>query len=208
MIVRLDDFPQGAAPLPGHLERMGPVLHEMEVRGIPYALGVIPALVTDADLRFLSTLKHCMVALHGYDHGLQAFAETGCRSEFRGKSASDIEKLLRKGLKRLRGFQVTVYIPTFNVLTKPLSRAVQAIPTIEYMATGPRNFDCDFGRLTRWTPKAEFYGKSNFILPSMDTFTPDDHIALHVTWEAVERERLGVRWGLPLVLDQIERILP
>lgn len=209
MIVRLDDYPQGANPLPEHNERMGYVLQEMEVRGIPYVVGVIPALITDEDLRFLASFKHLQVALHGYDHGLQAFKDTGSRSEFRGMGASGIEHRLRKGLRRLKDFEVSIYIPTFNVLTQPLSRAVQAIDTFIQMATGPSNFEhCDFGRLLRWTPKEPFYGYSNQILNVIDQFRPVDHLALHLTWETVKREELGERWGLPRVLDHIEKVLP
>lgn len=185
MIVRIDDYPWAnpAGVIEHHIGVYRRLLQVFEDHEVPYVLGVTPALIVGADIKFLQSLRFAEIAMHGWDH---AFDRPGHRDEFAELNAGQIHRLLVRGLARLEPFHPRMYIPTFNTITQPLLDALRVTPMRD-MTTG---FDWpDFAPhrewegLRLWTPRAEFYGRGHEILPHMDTFGPDDHIVLHLTWE-------------------------
>lgn len=115
--VRVDDFPQGipnkrCADADYHL------LRELEVRQIPYVLGVVPELVCDMEISFLRTLKHAKIAMHGFNHSLDNWKIP--LFEFRGLLEDHIEPRVEKGLRILSCFQVDWFIPPFNMFSQEL----------------------------------------------------------------------------------------
>ena len=222
MLIRIDDFPCGidrlGRPESDHA-RFELIFAELETRALPYTLGVVPAHCSEADLAFLSARKGCTIALHGWDHAAPQWRRgERPRNEFHGLDVLGVVERLNKGLDVLRQFSPRMLIPTFNYIDAPLLTAVARIPQITAIATDrvaaltPRLREMlDASGLTCWVPQTKFYGRAHSIIPHMDDFGEDDHVALHLTWEAHDHQAAsatGPAWALPTLLDRLLRVAP
>ena len=184
------------------LDRFRPVLAELETREIPYLLAVVPAAVTPRDYEFLLRLKHAEVALHGWDH----VPDRSHRVEFMYDTVFGVQRHLRRGLGVLAPFRPTTYVPPFNQATWPTILALRELE-FTHITQGPVPLFTTEGLLTEVTPKVDLYGRSSAIWAALQRsaeITSQDHVALHLTWEVHEREKLRDRWRLPALLDAIE----
>src|SRR5574340_19288 len=107
-LIRVDDYPQGLYPPDAGVDSLRykefhAVFEEM---GLPYCLGVVPAMLRDDHRDYLQTLKNVTIAQHGSDH----------RIGFENKSTTDINEEIMLGREMLKDFKPYVYIPPFNEL--------------------------------------------------------------------------------------------
>ena len=169
-------------------------------------------MITDRDVQYLKQLKHCTVALHGYDHNFYCWTGTE-RDEFIDNTEDEINACLVKGLKILQDLTpVTMFIPPFNRIPQKLIPCLEN-NNITDITTGvnynghPYGPPVDFKSLTVWTPDEKFYGKSSDIRSNMTEFTKKDHIGLHLTWEIEELVAYNSKWALPDILNQLSKQL-
>lgn len=200
---RIDDYPTGVKPIiENRFKKFSIVLDEFESRHIQYILGVVPALIDEDDIEYLLSLKYASIALHGYDHNFYSFNERyDNRDEFKDTITVEIYEKLRQGLEILKDFTIDTYIPPFNRFEQKLVDAIVQLG-IKRITTGVNpNTNIDYRGLDVLTPKDIFYGRSTNIIDYMRYFDPNvDHIALHLTWEVDEYDKLGRNWYLPNVL--------
>lgn len=108
-LVRVDDYPRGSTlPNPDVDTTRYPAFHAVfEELGIPYCLGVVPALLTGDRIEYLKTLKNVTIAQHGWDHS----------AGFENRVLQDIKDDILDGRTILNEIQSPfVYIPPFNEL--------------------------------------------------------------------------------------------
>jgi len=201
VLFRIDDYPTGVKPvIPNRFTEFNKVLVEFEKRELSYLLGVVPYLIDQEDIDYLKTLKHAVVALHGYDHNYHTFTELN-REEFKGWNTQSIVAKLKHGLDTsLKDFSIDAYIPPFNNFSQNLIDALIEL-NFNTITTGVNPPIFDYKTLSVMTPKHAFYGTSTEIIDHMTTFDKTkDHIALHLTWEITEYNEQK-EWQLPKILD-------
>lgn len=207
MLVRIDDFPTGVKRREtDDINTFRVVLDEFEQRKVSYTLGVVPYLCSPSDLGFITGLKYCTVALHGFSHNYGKWAGTNF-PEFSGINyAEPIKNILWKGISHLNEWGIDkpdVYIPPFNQLTQA---TVEALNDLGFKAItsgidGYPNLKFP-DHIRVLTPKREFYGRSYEMIEHIEKFNPaTDHLCLHLTWEAdcLRSEN----WLLPELLDSL-----
>jgi hypothetical protein len=190
-LLRVDDYPTGVRPIWEDLTLLHDVLTLIDDAGLPFHLGVVPAILEDRMVPFLRGLKHLVVSQHGYEHGYakhskmlidagdpfnQRSTVTGF-DEFAARSDAEVESLLRRGREILvarLGRAPLSYIPPNNMASRPTARALLALG-FEYVLTERRFPGCELPCIA-----SDFYDRSATFLPESRPRVA----SLHVTWEA------------------------
>jgi uncharacterized protein DUF2334 len=188
-VLRIDDYPTGIRPLLPDLTPIQRIIEKVDGRGLPFHLGIVPALVTPEMLGFLRSLQHLIPAVHGYDHAYPRFAPVlklkndpynestlGSFDEFRGMSYVAIQERLRTGRQLLEdslGKQVQAYIPPGNRGNRKTGRALVEAGYEYYLSERPIR-GCRLRMI-----RSDFYGRSE----DFDYTRSPDVTTLHCTWE-------------------------
>lgn len=188
-MLRIDDYPSGVRPLPEDMSGLHGVLEQIEDAGVPYHLGIVPALLDVPMRRFLRSLKHMVPLVHGYDHGYPRFAprlvangdltnerSIGPFDEFAFSRSAVVHERLSTAKRIVEDAcetPVTGYIPPCNRGNRRVGAVLEALG-FEYYLSENRISGCELP----WIP-SDFYGRStNFI------DAPDQRVVtLHLTWE-------------------------
>lgn len=204
-LLRVDDYPTGVRPIMSDLQPLHDVLLRIDRAGIPFHLGIVPAILEEPMVRFLNGLEHLVVAQHGFDHGYPIYSKrllergdpmnqrgtVGAFDEFAGRGYEEQLELLGRGreilLSRL-GRPVASYVPPTNTANRRTGRALEAL-RFEYVLTEHAVPGCKLP----WIPSG-FYGRSSELAPG----AVPDVATLHVTWEA-DLARSGVESLAPFL---------
>jgi len=190
-LLRVDDYPTGVRPILEDLSSLHQALSLIDAAGLPFHLGVVPAILTDAMVEFLRGLRHLVVCMHGFEHGYakhskilidadDRFNQRGTVTgfdEFAGWSYGEIERTLRQGRDALTdriGQRPDCYIPPNNQANRQTARALAALG-FELVLSEKH---VPGSELPCW--RSEFYGRA-------PEFRPDSRprvASLHATWEA------------------------
>ncbi len=65
----MDDYPTGVRPILDDLSSLHDVLSQIDAAGLPFHLGVVPALLDERMSEFLRGLPSLVVSMHGFEHG-------------------------------------------------------------------------------------------------------------------------------------------
>ena len=68
-LLRVDDYPTGVRPILSDLSSLHDVLSQIDAAGLPFHLGVVPALLDDRMTEFLRGLPSLVLSMHGFEHG-------------------------------------------------------------------------------------------------------------------------------------------
>ena len=134
-LLRVDDYPTGVRPILSDLQPLHDVLVRIDRAGIPFHLGIVPAILEEPMVRFLNGLEHLIVSQHGFNHGYpiysklllergNPFNEHGTLKpfdEFAGRDYEEQLELLRRGrdiLKSRLGRPVSSYVPPTNTASR------------------------------------------------------------------------------------------
>lgn len=186
--IRIDDFPSGVRPIPKDKSRMQSLLNEIDSLGIPYTLGIVPAICDEQDWKFLNSLLNMVPAMHGIVHNYYQFSEV-CRQNNDEKNSfsvlrqfNELKTLpLKMRLPVLTAFrnlmsnklhrQVKIYIPPCNKVTMLDSKFLKQ--------AGFEAMYCQKRKFFSFLPiiRSQFYGVSN------EATTKLKSVALHITWE-------------------------
>jgi len=209
-VLRVDDYPTGVRTVEVDLGPLHRFLELLDARGLPYHLGIVPALLTDEMARRLAALRHMTPVVHGHDHGYPrhgpALAAAGDPrnardsvrpfDEFAGLDEREIAARLVRGRALLEarfGVPVTGYIPPCNRAGPATGRALAAAGFTHYFSER-RIPACRLPGLA-----SDFYGRS-------DSFRPRRRaprvVTLHATWEA-DLVREGDERSLARLLDRL-----
>jgi hypothetical protein len=190
-LLRVDDYPTGVRPILPDLQPLHDVLLRIDRAGMPFHLGIVPAILEEPMIRFLNGLEHLVVAQHGFDHGYPAYSKLllergdpfnqrgtlGAFDEFAGRDYEEQLELLGRGrdiLKSRLGRPVTSYVPPTNTANRRTGRALEAL-SFEYVLTEQAVPGCKLPCIP-----SGFYGRSSELKPG----AVPDVATLHVTWEA------------------------
>ncbi len=180
-IIRLDDFPTGVRPL-ADLGNQRLIMDAFEARGIPFHVGIVPALLTK-EHRWLTEYQYLIPCQHGYDHQYPKYSQmlkddpknhntVGSFDEFDKVPYPQIKNLVQKGKQILNRFfatQITTYIPVCNITNNNLLRALKTLGFGTILTESPvRGLSCI---------KSDFYGRLADMEGSPEVVT------LHLTWE-------------------------
>jgi hypothetical protein len=212
-LIRIDDYPTGVRPLPSDLTPVHQVLSAFEERSLPYCLGIVPGILNDGMLEFLSGLRHMTPAQHGYDHAYPRMsarllrkrdpwnerATVGAFNEFRFQLYRSIERKLRAGKQLLEarlGKPVTTYIPPCNLCDRSTAKALAALGFQLCLSDRPVPGE--------HLPvlSSDFYGRSSeaaALRPELEV------LCLHTNWEW-DLQRAGKLDALPRFLDEVLRL--
>lgn len=207
-VLRIDDYPTGIRPILDDLSPLHKILEQVEARGLPYHLGIVPALLTPEMLRFLRSLQHMIPCMHGYDHAYPRYApllkarndpynqrSVAVFDEFKGALYPAILERLRNGralLEQALSQPVTAYIPPCNKANRRTGRALVEAGFLSYLSE-KRIPGCPLPQV-----KSDFYGRSN----AFDGSKKQAVVTLHTTWEwDVQRE--GNTQALNTLLDAL-----
>jgi hypothetical protein len=207
-VLRIDDHPTGVRPLLDNLSPLHAILEAIDSRGLPYYLGIVPALVDDAMGRFLKGLRHVIPAVHGFDHGYFQYAPLltakgdpynqrtlGSFNEFKGHRYQAVLEKLRRGRRLLEdrlGRVVDTYISPGNRGDRATGRALVEAGYRRYLSE-----KAIAGCPLPWT-SSDFYGASD----RYDTDRPACVVTLHLTWEW-DLVRQGRSGSLDRLLDHL-----
>jgi hypothetical protein len=204
-LLRVDDYPTGVRPILPDLQPLHDVLLRIDRAGMPFHLGVVPAILEEPMVRFLSGLEHLIVAQHGFDHGYPVYSKLllergdpfnqrgtlGAFDEFAGRGYDEQLELLRRGrdiLTSRLGRPVASYVPPTNIANRRTGRALEAL-SFEYVLTEQAVPGCKLPCIP-----SGFYGRSSELKPG----SVPDVATLHVTWEA-DLTRSGVESLAPFL---------
>jgi hypothetical protein len=205
-LLRVDDYPTGVRPILEDLSPLHDVLRRIDDTGLPFHLGVVPAILEERMVTFLRGLQHGIIAMHGFEHGYakhsKILREAGDPfnqnntvrgfDEFAGLSYAEIETKLREGrqilLSRL-GVTPESYIPPTNAANRRTGRALQATG-FRYILTEKPIPGCELPCIG-----SDFYDRSTAFQPDTRPYVA----CLHATWEA-DSWRGGDRESLPRFL--------
>jgi hypothetical protein len=190
--------------------------------GLPYLGGIIPAMLDDDALAWLSSKPAGLtIALHGWDHS----RVDGVDSEFRGKDLDECREMLYRGQKRMDGPHFHL-IPPFNSVEPDLPEACY-LEAIRYIWGGGRH---DRKEPSMWATPPQPYplGRVTFVpswiptyaatlwrmseecppltekLPRLLDRLGKAVITLHITWESARCDDLeGVRWLVDQIKDRV-----
>lgn len=195
VVVRVDDYPTGVRPI-GELGPLHDVLREIDDAGMPYHLGIVPALLTPEMSGFLRSLKHMVPTMHGFNHRYPEMSQrlieqgdpgnqrgtVGGFNEFKGVAKAEVRARLSEGKARLEqavGLSVYGYIPPCNEGDRVTGQALEALG-FRYILSEKPLPGC---RLR--TRASDFYGRST----EFSELGPGSVASLHATWEVdVKRE--------------------
>ena len=206
-LLRVDDYPTGVRPILEDLSSLHEVLSQIDAAGLPFHLGVVPALLDERMCEFLRGLSQLVVSMHGFEHGyakhsqilLQAGDPLNQRGtvsgfdEFSGRDYPDILQKIREGRRLLEarlGQTPRSYIPPCNAGNRSTGRALLATG-FEYVLTEKLIPGCELPSI-----RSDFYDRSSAF--SVDS-TPRV-ASLHATWEA-DMLRAGDTQSLPRFLS-------
>lgn len=204
-LLRVDDYPTGVRPILPDLQPLHDVLLRIDRAGMPFHLGIVPAILEEPMIRFLNGLEHLVVAQHGFDHGYPVYSKVliergdpfnqrgtlGAFDEFAGKGYEEQLELLGRGrdiLKSRLGRPVASYVPPTNTANRRTGRALEAL-NFEYVLTEQAVPGCKLPCIP-----SGFYGRSSELQPG----SVPDVATLHVTWEA-DLTRSGVESLTPFL---------
>jgi hypothetical protein len=204
-LLRVDDYPTGVRPILADLQPLHDVLARIDRAGLPFHLGIVPAILEEPMVRFLNGLEHLIVAQHGFDHGYPVYSKLliergdpfnqrgtlGAFDEFAGRGYAEQLELLGRGreiLKSRLGRPVTSYVPPTNTANRHTGRALEAL-SFEYVLTEQPVPGCKLPCIP-----SGFYGRSSELAPG----AVPDVATLHVTWEA-DLTRSGVESLAPFL---------
>jgi peptidoglycan/xylan/chitin deacetylase (PgdA/CDA1 family) len=207
-ILRVDDYPTGIRPLLADLSPIQRIIEKIDRRGLPFHLGIVPALLTQEMVGFLRSLDHIIPAAHGYDHAYPRFAPVlrasndpyneatvGAFDEFQGAPYSAILEKIRTGRELLEdrlSREVRGYIPPGNRGNRATGRALPEAG-YHYYLSEKRIRACRLPAI-----KSDFYGRSE----DFDFARSTEVTTLHCTWEWDVSRRKGDR-ALDRLLDHI-----
>lgn len=197
-LLRVDDYPTGVRPILPDLQPLHDVLRRIDHAGIPFHLGIVPAILEEPMVRFLNGLEHLIVSQHGFDHGYPVYSKLLLErndpfnqrgtlkpfDEFAGRGYEEQLELLRRGrdiLKSRLGRPVASYVPPTNNANRNTGRALEEL-SFEYVLTEHAVPGCKLPCIP-----SGFYGRSSEFGPGR----VPDVATLHVTWEA-DLTRSGV----------------
>ncbi|HTQ06619.1 MAG TPA: DUF2334 domain-containing protein [Polyangiaceae bacterium] len=197
-LLRVDDYPTGVRPILSDLQPLHDVLLRIDRAGVPFHLGIVPAILEEPMVRFLNGLEHLIVAQHGFDHGYPIYSKllieqndpfnqrgtVKAFDEFAGRDYEEQLELLRRGrdiLQSRLGRPVAGYVPPTNTANRSTGRALEAL-SFEYVLTEQTVPGCELPCIP-----SGFYGRSSELAPG----PVPDVATLHVTWEA-DLARSGV----------------
>ncbi len=208
-LIRIDDYPTGVRPIPGDMGPLHEVLMLFEARSIPYWLGIVPGILTEAMFDFLSGLSHMIPVQHGYDHSypkmsarliargdpLNQRGTVGTFNEFRWDFYPAILDKLGRGKdvleQRLRR-KVRAYIPPCNMCDRATAKALRNLGFELCLSDKPVPGD--------HLPvlRSDFYGRSS----DAQLTKGAEVMCLHATWE-VDVQRGTGQSALPAFLDAL-----
>jgi hypothetical protein len=205
-LLRVDDYPTGVRPILDDLTSIHDVLSRIDESGLPFHLGIVPAILEPHMAEFLRGLQHLVVCMHGCEHGYakhskilidagDPFNQRGTVvgfDEFAGRSYEEIERLLRQGRQSLEasvGRSALCYIPPNNEANRLTGRALLAAG-FEYLLSERRVPGCELPCIA-----SDFYDRSSAFRPEMRP----NVASLHATWEA-DMQRAGDAESLPRFL--------
>ncbi|ABS25450.1 DUF2334 domain-containing protein [Anaeromyxobacter sp. Fw109-5] len=206
-LIRMDDYPTGVRPILPDLAPLHAIVRSFDDRGLPVALGIVPALLDPSMVGFLRSLRHLVPALHGFDHGYFRYAPRLRRSgdpynergtvgqfdEFRWQRARTVERKLGEAKRRLEdelARPVTIYVPPCNRVDGRTARVLRRVGFELCLCDGAVPAD-----IIPWR-RSDFYGRSSEFGPETDA----EVITLHATWEWDVR-RTGDTRSLSLMLE-------
>lgn len=197
-LLRIDDYPTGVRPVLEDMKPLHTILREVDSYGVPFHLGIVPALLTGEQVAFLRSLKHLVPVVHGYDHGYPIYApvleaekdpfnERGTVppfNEFAGMREAEITQRLVEARRLLETYfdqPVHTYIPPCNKADRRTGRALVAAG-FHRVLSEKRVPVCSLPQR-----RSDFYGRSSEYDPS----NKPDTVTLHLTWEWDLRRRGG-----------------
>jgi hypothetical protein len=201
-LLRIDDYPTGVRPIAADLGPLHDVLRRIDAGGVPFHLGVVPALLNAEMRRTLRGFKHVVPVVHGYDHSYpeksallierhdreNARGTVGAFNEFAGQPLSEIRRKLgaaRSILEDAFGRPVSGYIPPCNRADRLTGEVLVDLGYTHYFSER-RIRGCALPHFA-----SSFYGRSSDLRR--------EHLrgvlTLHATWEA-DRLRQGDRTSL------------
>jgi hypothetical protein len=208
-LIRIDDYPSGVRPILPDMAPLDGILEQFEERGIPYHLGIVPAILNDDMIETLQNLRWMIPAQHGFDHCYPRYSALliqesdpynergtiGAFNEFSWQRPGTIERKLRQGkalLEEKLGRSVEEYIPPCNRCNRATARALRSL--------GFRLCLSEKRVPGRFLPglRSDFYGRST----ELENRPIPEVIGLHVTWEW-DLQRNGNTLALPKLLDRI-----
>lgn len=205
-LLRVDDYPTGVRPILEDLTPLHEVLQRIDDSGLAFHLGIVPAIIEDRMEGFLRSLRHLVVAQHGFEHGYAKLSRVlldagdpfnqrgtvGGFDEFAGSSYDEILSTLTRGrslLEARTGQLATSYIPPTNRASRRTGRALTALG-FEYVLSERAIPGCPLPCIG-----SDFYDRSPAFRPEAGARV----VSLHATWEA-DLQREGDRASLARLL--------
>lgn len=187
-ILRIDDFPTGIRPLPNNRKAMFNLIESIDNLHVPYILGIVPALCTTEDWRFLHCLRNMVPAMHGVTHKYYEISTLLLVNndlknaslaheqfdEFKGIPLKLLSKIVESHkflMENSLSKEVKIYIPPCNKIGLLHSRILRKVGFEFIMSEG--SYPLFF--LPRL--KSTFYGRSGDVGCDFAVTT------LHATWE-------------------------
>ena len=205
-LLRVDDYPTGVRPILEDLSSLHDVLSQIDAAGLPFHLGVVPALLDERMALFLRGLSQLVVSMHGFEHGYAEHSQILLRAgdplnqrgtvggfdEFAGQPYADILQKIQDGRRLLvsrLGQVPRSYIPPCNAGNRSTGRALLATG-FEYVLTEKLIPGCELPHI-----RSDFYDRSSAFLADRQP----NVASLHATWEA-DMLRAGDTQSLPRFL--------
>lgn len=211
-LLRIDDYPTGVRPILPDLEPLHDILREIDTYGVPFHLGIVPALLTDEQADFLRSLQNLVPVVHGYDHAYSRFAPVleakgdpyneygslGTFNEFAGIDEATITERLRAGRARLEdalGQPARTYTPPCNRWDRRTGRALDSAGYHQVLSER-RVLNCSLPQR-----RSDFYGRSPDYQPARCPRT----VTLHLTWEWDVRRKGGTAESLRRLMEDLQQ---
>ena len=208
-LLRIDDYPTGVRPILEDLSSLHDVLSRIDEAGLPFHLGIVPALLDERMVSFLRGLGQLVVSMHGFEHGYAKHSKilldagdpfnqngtVGGFDEFAGRGYSEILEKIRDGKRILEsrlGRAVHSYIPPCNAGNRSTGRALLETG-FEYVLSEKAIPGCELPLIA-----SDFYDRSSAFKPEMRP----NVASLHATWEA-DMARAGDARSLPAFLTAL-----
>jgi hypothetical protein len=205
-LLRVDDYPTGVRPILEDLSSLHDVLSQIDAAGLPFHLGVVPALLDDRMVDFLRGLSRLLVSMHGFEHGYAKHSQILLRAgdplnqrgtvsgfdEFSQQAYAEILHKIQRGRSLLEsrlGQVPRSYIPPCNAGNRSTGRALLATG-FEYVLTEKHIPGCELPNIS-----SDFYDRSSAFLAN----SQPNVASLHATWEA-DMLRAGDTQSLPRFL--------
>jgi len=208
-LLRVDDYPTGVRPILEDLSSLHDVLLQIEAAGLPFHLGIVPALLDERMVEFLRSLTQLVVSMHGFEHGYAKHSAILLRAgdplnqrgtvsgfdEFAGEPYPEILRKIQDGrylLESRLGQLPRSYIPPCNAGNRSTGRALLATG-FEYVLTEKPIAGCELPSI-----RSDFYDRSS----AFPAHSEPSVASLHATWEA-DLLRAGDSQSLPRFLNAL-----